>query len=103
MVILRMNNSICEGRGRIFISIEFAIRSIDIPEDRFRYSSNSLVIIRLIVSTSPHAGMALACSVVKVRLDVCILSDNYLTMSIYCLLATSESEECKMSDSISRC
>ena len=102
MVILRMNNSICEGRGRIFISIEFAIRSIDIPEDRFRYS-NSLVIIRLILSTSPHAGMALACTAVKVRLDVCILSDNYLTMSIYYLLAPSESEECKMSDSISRC
>ena len=69
MVILRMNNSICEGRGRIFISIEFAIRSIGIPEDRFRYS-NSLVIIGLIVSTSPHAGMALACGPVEVRLEV---------------------------------
>ena len=66
MVILRMNNSICEGRGRIFISIEFAIRSIDI---RIEILLNSIVTL-LNISTSQHAGMALACSAGKVRLDL---------------------------------
>ena len=64
MVILRMNNSICEGRGRIFISIEFAIRSI--PGDRdTNTNTSSHVHLR-----SHHAGMALACGAGEVRLDL---------------------------------
>ena len=74
MVILRMNNSICEGQGRIFISIEFAIRSVDIPGVRGISNQGSYKIIdsRLLlnISRSEHAGMTSVCSVGRVRLDL---------------------------------